>query len=209
MTSTERKINAEKRLASLGIVLVDNLPPIEDDDINFKTAQQIAKRILIFSYLNCVAFDPSLQQEVMMFLIREKLWDEVSEQEKTLFHKPKLSENEAAEIQWRAESIWLMLWAINKVQTLELPSRTVDVQDIFALLPGFFERTNDFIDNAKSRVHNEILDEADFTFRLNWAIREAGMNNRTISGIDEFVAYERYVSLNWITGVVDRWEDRQ
>lgn len=207
MTSTERKLNSEKRLASLGIVLIDDLPPIEDDDINFKTPQQIAKRILVLSYLNCVAFDPGLQQEVMMFLIREKLWDDASEQEKALFHKPELTEREAAQIQWRAESIWLMLWAVNKVQTLELPSKTVNVQEIFPSLPGFFDITNDFVENAKSRVHSEILDEADFTFRLNWAVREAGMNNQTIPGIDAFVAYERYVSLNWITGVVDRWED--
>ena len=160
------------------------------------------------SYLNCVAFDPSLQQEVMMFLIREKLWDEASEQEKALFHKPKLSEREAAQIQWRAESIWLMLWAINKVQTLELPSKTVDVQHIFSALPGFFEITNNFVDSAKSRDHGGILDEADFTFRLNWAIREAGISNQTIPGIDVFVAYERFVSLNWITGVVEQWQDR-
>lgn len=207
MTSTERKLNSEKRLASLGIVLTDNLPPIEDDDVNFKTAQQIAKRILILSYLNCVVFDPSLQQDVMMFLIREQLWDEASAQEKALFHKPKLSEKEMAQIQWRAESIWLMLWAINKVQTLQLPSKAVNVYDIFALLPGFFETTTDFITNAKSRVHAEILDESDFTFRLNWAIREADNRNQTIPGINGYVAYERYNSLNWITGVVDQWQD--
>lgn len=207
MTSTERKLNSEKRLVSLGIVLTENLPPIENDDVNFKSAQHIAKRILILSYLNCVAFDPSLQQEVMMFLIRERLWDEASEQEKALFHKPRLSEDEAALIQWRSESIWLMLWAINKVDTMALPTKTVNIEEIFPLLPGFFESTNDFIDNATTRDHAEILDESDLTFRMNWAIHEASSRDQTIPGIEPFVAYERYVSLNWITGVVDQWQD--
>lgn len=146
MTPTERKLHSEKKLAALGIALVDDLPPIEKEhEVNHKTAQQIAKRILILAYLNCVAYDPSLQQEVMMFLIREKLWDEATRKEKALFHKPMLSEDEAAEIQWRAESVWLMLWAINKVKTLELPDKEVNLPKVFMLLPGFFEITDDFL----------------------------------------------------------------
>mgnify|MGYP001294645147 CR=1 FL=1 len=58
-----------------------------------------------------------------------------------------------------------------------------------------------------SRSAAEILDEADFTFRLNWGFHEARGREQTIPGMNEFVAYERYVSLNWITGVVDQWED--
>jgi hypothetical protein len=208
VTSTERKLNSERKLASLGIVLIDNLPPIEDEhDVNLKTAQQIAKRILILSYLNCVTFDPSLQQEVMMFLIRERLWGDASVREKAFFHKPTLSEDEAAEIQWRAESIWLMLWAINKVDTLELPSGEVKPEDIFPFLPGFFENTDDFIYTAKTRIHSEVLDEADFTFRLNWTIREASVRKQAIPGINESVAYERYLALSWITGLTDQWQD--
>lgn len=207
MTPTERKLNSEERLASLGMVLIDDLPPIEGEDVNLKTPQQIARRILIFSYLNCVALDSSLREEVVMFLIREKLWDDVSVQETALFHKPKLSEQEVAQIQWRAESIWVMLWAINKVETLGLPSDEVHPQAIFPLLPRFFETTSEFIDSATARARAEILDESDFMFRLNWGLREAHNRDKTIPGIDEFVAYERYVSLNWITGVVDQWQD--
>jgi len=207
VTATERKLNSEKKLASLGIVLIDDLPPIENEhDLNFKSAQQIAKRILILAYLNTVASDSSLQQEVMMFLIREKLWDEASPKEQELFHKPTLSEDEMAEIQWRTESIWLMLWALDKVATLEVAAKEVDPEAIFMVLPGFFESTNDFIYTAQTRVRAEILDEADFTFRLNWALREASNRDQKINDINELVAYERYLSLNWIIGLTDQWE---
>jgi len=203
MSPTERKLASEKKLVSLGIVLSDNLPPMENEhDVTVKTGQQIAKRILILSYLNCVAFDPSLQQEVMMFLIREKLWDDASAKEKTLFHKSKLSEDDMAEIQWRAESIWIMLWALHKINTLELPVKEINPEEIFPLLPGFLEITNDFIDTAQTRAYTEILGEADFTFRLNWAIREASHRGETLPGINEFVAYERYLALNWMIGLM-------
>lgn len=206
MTASERKVNSEKRLASLGIVLTDDLPPIEDEDhVQLKTAPQIAKRILILSYLNCVAYDPSLRQEVMMFLIHEKLWDEATAHEKALVHKPKLSEQDIVEIQWRAESIWLMLWALNKVKSLELPANAVNSEEIFNFLPGFFENTGDFISTAKIRSCSEILDEADFAFRLNWALREATHRDQTLVGINSAVAIERYISLNWIVGITAEW----
>lgn len=192
----------------MGIILTDELPPIESEEhVNLKTAQQIAKRILIFSYLNCVAYDPSLQQEVMMFLIHERIWDEATAQEKALFHKAKLSEPEVVAIQWRAESIWLMLWALNKVKALELPTREANSEEIFNFLPGFFENTGDFISSAKIRTPSEILDETDFTFRMNWALREANERGQTLTGLNASVAYERYVSLNWITGITDTWQD--
>ena len=202
MSPSERKRNSEKRLASLGIVLTDQLPALEnEDDVTFKSARQIARRILVLSYLNCVAYDPSLQQEVMLFLIREKIWDEASEKEKTLFHKLKLSEDEMAEIQWRAESIWIMLWALHKVNTLDFPLKEVNPEEIFPLLPGFFESTHDFVNTAQTRDHAEILDEADFTFRLTWAMREASQRDQTLPDINGFVAYERYLALNWMIGL--------
>lgn len=207
MTPTERKLNSEKRLASLGIVLIDNLPLTESEhDVNLRSAQQIARRILILAYLNCVAYDPDLQQEVMMFLIREKLWDEASANEKTLFNMPKLGDDQVAEIQWRAESIWAMLWAIDKVDSLELPVKEADLQAIFTLLPGFFEDTSDFIRTARIRDRAEILDETDFIFRLQWAIREADNRGEVVPQINASVSYERYVSLTWIIGIGDQWQ---
>ncbi len=207
MTATERKHHSEQKLKSLGIVLSSDLPPLESEaELTLKSPQQIARRILIFAYLNCVAFDPSLQQEVMVFLIREKLWDEASSVEKALFHKPQLSEDETAEIQWRSESIWLMLWAINEVDILELRTKEINPEEIFALLPGFFENTEQFIQTADTRNSADILDEGDFTFRLSWAIREAEERGETIPGINAFVAYQRYVSLNWIMNITEHFE---
>ena len=208
MTASERKVSSVKKLASLGIALTDDLPALEEEaHVQPKTAQQIAKRILILSYLNCVVYDPSLQQEVMRFMIHERLWDEVTAQEKALVHKPKLSEQEIAEIQWRSESIWLMLWALNKVKNLDLPKNEVNTEEIFSLIPGFFENTSDYISTAKLRPRSDILDEADFAFRLNWALRESAQRNQTLVGINEGVARERYISLNWILGITTEWHE--
>lgn len=208
MTPTKRKLLTEQKLASLGIVLQTELPPIEsEEDINIKTGQQIAKRILVLVYLSCVTFDPSLREEVMMFLIHQNLWDDVTEREKELFRKPELTEEEFTEVLWRLESIWTLLWAINEVDELVFPNEQVNVENIFAYLPEFFEDTKQFIDSATTRSPSEILDNMDFIFRLTWALREATNRSEDLQGVHPLVMRERYISLNWIAGITDDWQD--
>jgi hypothetical protein len=210
MTALQRKENTERILATYGLVIVDDLPLLEEEHaIILRTSQEIAQRILILTYLNCVATDHSLRQEVMMFLIHQKLWNHVTEEEKDLFHKTELTEGELSTILWRAESIWILLWSINKVDELELPNQEVDLQAIFPLLPGFFEPTDEFIRTASIRATSEILDQADFVFRLNWALREASLKGSPSTLFNESIAYERFFAINWVTGMRERWVDSQ
>jgi hypothetical protein len=206
MTSVDRKQNSEKLLLSLGITLTDNLPPIEDESkVTLRSPGEVAERILILTYLNCVATDPSLQQHVMTFLIQEGLWDKASDEEKTLFHKTPLSEDDLTVILWRSESILLLLWVINEVEELSLPEKEVGLLDIFPHLPGFLEPTGDFIQGATLRSVSEILDQSDFIFRLNWAFREADAKGSKILNMNPHIAYERYFALNWVTRAAEAW----
>lgn len=206
MTSAERKQKSEELLLSLGISLRDTLPPIEEEDVvTLRSAQEIAERIVILSYLNCVATDPSLQQQVMMFLIHEGLWDTATEEEKELFHKTPLTEEDIAIIFWRAESIWLLLWSINKIQKLELPEKEVNLYEIFPFLPGFLESTKDFIQTATIRSVSEILDQYDLMFRLNWAFKEADAQGTGTLPLNAGIAFERYFSITWVTRTREVW----
>lgn len=207
MTALERKQNSEKLLSTLGIALVDNLPPIEEEDtVTLRPPREVAERILILTYLNCVAADPSLRQHVMMFLIHEGLWDKASEEEKVLFHKTQLTEEDYTTIFCRSESIWLLLWAINKIDQLDLPEKEIDLHDIFPYLPGFLEPTGDFIHAATMRSVSEILDQSDLIFRLNWALRETDQQGSRLSTLNPGVAYERYFSITWVTQTREAWE---
>ena len=43
--------------------MTDILPPMEEDDqINIRTGEDLARRLLVLSYLNCVALQPELEQ---------------------------------------------------------------------------------------------------------------------------------------------------
>jgi hypothetical protein len=196
-------------LLSLGITLTDDLPPIESEDVlTFRSAEEVAERVLVLAYLNCVANDPSLQQQVMMFLIHERLWDKASKTEKALFHKTRLSEDERAKILWRTESIWMLLWIIQKVDEIDLPVNEADLYQIFPLLPSFFESTTEFRTSATFRDVAEILDQTDLMFRLNWALRQEGASENPSSQLfHPGVAYERYFSLSWVIGMYAEWDE--
>jgi hypothetical protein len=208
MTAHERKAHSEKLLQSLGIVLEDILPPIEEEsEVSLRPANEVAERILILTYLNCVATDASLQQPVMMFLINEGLWEKATDDEKALFHKSPLTEEDITVIMWRSESIWLLLWSINKLDHLALPEAEADLLQIFPYLPGFLEPTKRFIHTATTRSVSEILDQCDFIFRLNWAFKENNQQLTSTTALNAGVAHERYFAINWVTRMRERWED--
>lgn len=143
----------------------------------------------------------------MIFLIYEGLWDKTSDQEKAHFQKAQLTEDDLTMMLWRTESIWLLLWVIQKINSLHLPEKEASLNDIFLLLPGFLEPTGDFIHIATLRNISEILDQSDFIFRLNWAFQE---NHEQVSGISSLhpsIAYERYFAMNCVTRIRETWDE--
>lgn len=191
----------------MGIVVDADLPPIEEEiGIVLRTGPEVAERIIVLTYLSCVVTDPSLQQEVMRFLIHEKLWDKVSPSEKIIFHKTRFTQDEVLTVLWRAESILILMWVIGKVDSLELPIEETLLTDILPMLPGFFESTENFRNTASIRSTSEILDHSDLNFRINWLIMRQRGGLQTLP-FHPAIAYERYYSLNWVTHARVNWDD--
>jgi Domain of unknown function (DUF4272) len=99
-----------------------------------------------------------------------------------------------------------LLWVINKIDSLDLPDKEVNLNNVIPFLPGFLEPTGDFIKEATIRSVSEILDQSDFTFRLNWALTEAQTHGSEILAVNPSVAYERYFSISWVTRSEEEWE---
>ncbi|MCR6640761.1 MAG: DUF4272 domain-containing protein [Sporocytophaga sp.] len=208
MTASKRKKHTENFLSSHGFPVFDNLPPLEEEyNITLKTPQEIAERILILSYLNCTAFDPELRNRIINFLKEEGLWNKISPKEELLFEKPEFNNDEIAIIAWRAESIWMLLWSINKSDQLNFPPEEVNFNLIFEHLPSFLNSTEDFVTSATLRPATEILDQADLLFRLNWAFYQSQSNQLNIKEFNEGIVYERYFAINWVTSFRGSWDE--
>lgn len=205
MNAIERKLNSEKLLKAWGIVNVDELPAMEENVI-LRDPKEVATRILILTYLNCVASERGLRFEIQSFLKKEGLWDHASDMEKALFETAELTDEEEDMIRWRGESIWLLLWCLYKIDELDAPTTSVLPENVFALLPAFMEGTREFINTANLRPSSEILDQSDLMFRLAWAVRHAEMSGEKTHFIDG-VVIERYHALNWVTSLYGKWDE--
>lgn len=204
MTALERKKQTETFLSKLGIPVYDSLPALEEEkNIHLRSTQEISARIMILAYLNCIATQKDLQPVLLDYLKTQGLWEKVSVEEKLLLKKTSLTEEEINDIAWRAESIWLLLWAINKVETLTVPSEEVDIEMIFPLLPPFMDDPTEYLSTVHIRSVSEILNEADFLFRLNWAISKSELEN-----VNARIAFERYFAINWLTATRKEWDDQ-
>ena len=207
MTAIERKQNSERLLKSLNIPFIDHLPLIEEEhEARIRTPQEIAQRILVLTYLNYVAEEPEERDKVIDFLKEQDLWNSVSNDEKELFSK-ELSDQEHVNISWRSEAIWLLLWVINKVDTVYIPSEEVSIPQILELLPDFMTDTKDFVKRTTMKTVSEILDLSDLIYRLHWATRHTELNNLETLYLNSSIVQERHFAVNWVTYYEDNWDD--
>ena len=208
-TAEQRKKHTEKYLKSLNIPFIDHLPLIEEEsEVKIRDAKEIAERILILVYLAYVSEVPGERENVIDFLKANLLWDKVSPEEKEIFQKEELTDQEIANVSWRSEAVWLLLWTINRVDKLELPTDQIEISEIVSRLPKFLTDTKEFIENAIVRPTTEILDVSDLIYRLHWATRNADLNNQPIpANLDLSIIMERHYAINWVTYYADEWDE--
>jgi hypothetical protein len=206
-TAIERKQKSEDILSTLGLPVPDSIPEIEEEDaVALQTSQEVAERIVILAYVNCAAIQPGMRNQMIDFLKEEGFWKKASTQEREWFEKEELTEQDMTDMLWRGEAIWLLLWVINKVDKLYLPTSEVNVDEIFEHIPPFMQSAKDFISTAATRSKSEILDECDLIFRLVWIIKE--WNSTTINELtlNEGVAFERHFTIDWVMGRNRDWD---
>ena len=208
-TAEQRKKHTEKYLKSLNIPFIDHLPLIEEEsEVKIRDAKEIAERILILVYLAYVSEVPGERENVIDFLKANLLWDKVSPEEKEIFQKEELTDQEIANVSWRSEAVWLLLWTINRVDKLELPTDQIEISEIVSRLPKFITDTKEFIETAIVRPTTEILDASDLIYRLHWATRNADLNNQSIpANLDLSIIMERHYAINWVTYYADEWDE--
>ena len=209
MTSIERKSITEAYLKKFGIPYNPLLSIIdEEEDANIRSAADIAARIVVLLYLNAFAGSEKDKDRIIQFLKDAELWDSVSADEQELFAQEKLLPHQVITITWRAEDIWLLLWCINKVDTMALPAKLCDMNAILDLLPDFFAPVDDFINTATIRSTSDILDMADLMYRMHWAVRDAELKKKRIpANLDPGIVYERHYAINWVIYYEDDWDD--
>ena len=134
----------------------------------------------------------------------------------TLEEKRYLAEKEPeqraiAKFSWRYECCHVLMWALGFFEELGYPDRICDVSRIAKpiwSLDGFAG----FLENAKPRSREEILDAADMVLLYDWACVDARVKgNESPANMNGEVVVEWHHALNWLvgTGGSAPWDDVQ
>jgi Domain of unknown function (DUF4272) len=198
-----------------------NIP--DDEAVTLRDSAEVVKRLLVLYAVVLKAEDAS-HQEMLGLMAEARLWSVVSPAEKRFLKQDYPPPEACSKMEWRLECVWVSLWALGYIQELAWPSDMCDVQKLVQILKPHEANPLKFIATAKLRSKKEILDAADLTARIHWAIRDAHINNIPIpctldwSGNDAMspvtkctatgVVEERHRTLNWLIrfGNAD-WDD--
>ena len=115
---------------------------------------------------------------------------------------PEEEQAELTDFSWRSERVWVLLWALNCLEKLELPSSKCDLKELQQILEKISQKENglaDFVQNAKLRPAAEILDHYDLVRLCNKIGTDAKEKKQTPPAkIDLEVGQEWELALGWL-----------
>lgn len=205
-----RKEKSEKILEKENIKINIHLPCIESEiETTLRIPKEIAERVSVLAITNLVAFNTISAEEAVEYLQHNKLWDFTTDGEKEFLADP--TDDRKMYETWKCEGIWVLMWALNKVEKLDFPSEFCNLENINSddYPVGKDKDPFDFINSINStRTKSEILDAADLYYRYNWACVDARINGKQMEGINPGIVYERQYALNWLINYMNQdWDD--
>lgn len=203
----DRKERSEAQLIALGVPVNKWLPAIDSDaQAVIRKPDEVAKRAIVLFNLVAVGYGVA-RSEAVQVLKNHGLWASVSASEREFFENESPPHQEVVNATWRVEALWVLLWSLGLIESLELPTDLCDVQVVQATIPKMSE-IQDFVASASLRSKSEILDEADFIYRVHWATRDASIKGEKIPGnFNNSVVIERHYALNWLTLYAEEWDE--
>jgi hypothetical protein len=193
--------------ASHGLCVEDTVPPVNDYNEPYKrTADEIANRTIILQCVAAVGYGVG-PNPVMKWLRDQNLLEEVSPKERVFLSAENPSDNERIAARWRQECQWALLWTIQKIESLGLPTRYCDTARLVDdIMPALGEPIDRFVASAKLRPPSELLAEDDRVYNLHCYARQAYRANTMPEDLIYGVLFQRHYAFEWLNGD-DDWDD--
>jgi hypothetical protein len=204
-----RKQRSEARLRAEGVPFIRHLPLVETkDEVKLRSKEEIAYRSLALTVVTAKAIgmrQPSVENAVKHLGLSPHL----SSRERGFILDPTPPHQDVVHFSWSGEAAWPLFWALGFVDHLDRPTSVVGERD----LPQAVHAVQDhgaqpYIDSARLRSLEEVLDETDLIYRYHWAVREAWLRGHKMpAGLDPGVVEERHHALNWLVVPIDEERD--
>ena len=224
-TNEEPAPDAARRSRSIAILREKGIPYlpqlyviIPEAEANLRTPDEIARRLLAMFGV-CVYSEVrgggAGRDDAQKYLdkINDILGgglDEALTPDEKLYLDENIPEQQAiGKFGWRYECCHVLMWALGFFDELGYPSSICDVSRIAKVI-WHVENLASFLESAKPRSQDEILDAADLILRYDWACVDARINGReNPAGLDGEVVVEWHYAFEWLVGSCDNadWDD--
>ncbi len=201
-----RKEKYTKLVASFNVPVSESLPVIEDSkSIKPRSAEEIAKRAIAVA-VAAVKGEGMPHDEVMGIVKEWRITSYFSPEELQFINKQNVTEQERLKFAWRYEGLDVLLWALGYKKDLPTPNQICNVKDDVGIIVN--NKGILLTNNSKVRSINEMLDMADYYYRLHWAAIELRLNGKSSEVINEEIIMERHYALNWLIRYMGQeWDD--
>ena len=193
-----------------GINTQEVLPPIENYDEPYKrNAEEVAVRTIILHAVAAVGYGVN-PEPVIEWFRNQSVWDQVSPQERTFLvsRKPRrLLEQDRIGARWLQEAQWALLWAIQKVESIGLPTRICDTTRLASeIMPGLGDEIQPFVSSARLRPAPNLRAEDERVYKLHFEAQQAYEQDEVPEDLVYGVLLQRRYAFEWLRSG-DDWDD--
>jgi hypothetical protein len=201
-----RRAKNNKAIRDMGLPVLESLPVVEDESTaKLRSAQEIAKRCIATTF--CALKGESKDQALVDSLVRDySAATYFSPKEEQFVGDTNPKPQDLIDFAWQYECVHVFVWALGLRDALSPPNAVCPVSDDAKLIKQVTPA--EFVSKSKRRAAAEILDMADFYYRLHWAAIELRINGKKSALLDEEIIRERHRALNWLIGYFNQeWDD--
>lgn len=205
-----RKERSENRLLDLGIDFNPDLPPIAGHTDKFRSPQEIASKVLATWEVINIAQNAkdSDRKESVEFLKEIDLWKFLSPNEQWFLIKNRHDNQTVINQRWKTEAIKVFYWSLKELSHLGEPTEDDSLPRLSERVYSKHPTIDHYFEQVKLRSKYEILDEADYIYRLHWSSRPHRAQKMGVpSEYNYSVIRERDFAFRWLTNVDSNWDD--
>lgn len=180
------------------------MPPVSQDadpPDQVRNPQEIARRALaLFAVTGLAAGAP--KDDIVGWLKDESLEDQLTPSERAFVSSPSPTKQQEVNASWRNEALLVLLWALGVIEQMPALNEQCNTGDFQRVLPPFADvSVSQFIDGAKRRSDEVLIDLADELLTAHWEARDARIHGRPVpSHLDIGILQERHHAINWVIG---------
>jgi hypothetical protein len=204
-----RRNRSVEFLRTKGIYVTEWLPLIEGEEgCHFRTVQEVAQRA---AALLAVALHAEVLMTESMDVKKARFYSDsitkafecknaFSPEEKAFLKKKKPEHKEAIRFSWQYECLYVMLWALGLIEELSFPDGICDVGASVRIMSEH-NSLDQLMEVSALRSREELLDEADLIYRMDWGCVDARIKGLPMPRkLEGGVVMERHKCLNWLIG---------